>query len=184
MRTCIDSAKSWNIFTNLFEKCMDLLQYKRESKLNEYLDEVKSISESIKSELCNLVSINVTSAVGVSVLAKNATEKRSKVLDVISLLLRLKAKTDNSRILVGLSQQLKTAAHSYSQPSSEIKLQCSNTGSWEAAICYLIELENNNIVLKKNANYLKSNELCSLATLLMDSTAVSLEELKLYLPER
>ena len=179
MRTCIDSAKSWNSFTNLFEKCMDLLQYKRE---------VKSISESSKSELCNLLSINVTSAIGVSVLAKNAAEKRSKVLYAISLLLRLKAKTDNSKILVSLrrriSQQLKTAAHSYSQPSSEIELQCSNTGSWEAAICYLIELENDNIVLKKNANYLKSNELSSLATLLIDSTAVSLEELKLYLPER
>ena len=93
--------------------------------------------------------MNVTSAVGVSVLAKNAAEKRSKVLDVISLLLRLKGKTDNSEIPVSLrrriSQQLKKAAHSYSQPSSEIELQCSNTGSSEAAICYLAELENNNI---------------------------------------
>ena len=38
--------------------------------------------------------------------------------------------------------------------------------------------------MKKNANYLESSELSSLATLLIDSTAVSLEELKLYLPER
>ena len=132
--------------------------------------------------------MNVISAVGVSVLANNAAEKRSKVLVVISLLLRLKGKTDNSKIPVSLrrriSQQLKKAAHSYSQPSSEIELQCSNTGSSEAAICYLVELENNNIMLKKNTNYLESNELCSLATLLMDRTAVSLEELKLYPPER
>ena len=188
IRTCIDTAKSWIIFTELFEKYMDLSQYKRESKLNEYLEEVENISESINGELSNLVSINVKSAVGVSVLAKNAAEKQRKVLDVISLLLRLKAKTDNPKILVSLrrriSQQLQTAAHSYSQPSSEIELQCSNTGSWEAAICYLVDIENNNIVLKKNANHLESSELSSLATLLIDSTAVSLEELKLYLPER
>ena len=134
IRTCMDTAKSWIIFTELFEKYMDLSQYKRESKLNEYLEEVKNISESINGELSNLVSINVKSAVGVSALAKNAAEKQRKVLDVISLLLRLKAKTDNPKILVSLrrriSQQLQTAALSYSQPSSEIELQCSNTGSW------------------------------------------------------
>ena len=190
-QTILATAKAWNVFFSLSQKYDINRQKSKTSSLQKSLQNINAKISEVKKCFAEISEISVNASVGVSVLAANLTKKMAKLMEAVKLLAEITSLTSDKNLLRSLRRRIRQQEETmlgllHRRRVENCQINCMNSSSltWEDALSSLETLQNGNKKFKMSNAMLTIEEVIKIGTMMSEATAVSIEELKLYLPAR
>ena len=101
-------ATKWKTFNALYGKYVTQNIYNRQTNLSNKLHKIEREKETLKSLYVKAASINISAALGIEILSKNANDKKQAYLDCVKGLTTFQSLIDDSELRNNLRRRLST----------------------------------------------------------------------------